>query len=25
VQALLTLLLLWPMNFAWWWLLGYFA
>jgi di/tricarboxylate transporter len=24
VQALLTLLLLWPMNFAWWWLLGYF-
>jgi len=25
VQALLTLLLLWPLNFAWWWLLGYFA
>ena len=25
VQALLTLLLLWPLNFVWWWLLGYFA
>jgi di/tricarboxylate transporter len=25
LQALLTLLLLWPLNFAWWWLLGYFA
>ncbi|MFN7427568.1 MAG: SLC13 family permease [bacterium] len=25
VQALLTLLLLWPLNFAWWWLLGYFV
>lgn len=25
LQALLTVLLLWPLNFAWWWLLGYFA
>jgi di/tricarboxylate transporter len=24
IQAALTVLLLWPLNFGWWWLLGYF-
>jgi hypothetical protein len=24
-QALMTIMLLWPLNWLWWWLLGYFT